>query len=238
MDLEGASVVVLGASSGLGFATAVAAAKAGARVAIVGRNAMKVAEAARKIGGSASWGSFDASNGEALKSFLDSLATIDHVVSFVGEQPVATVGETDHELFQRALDTRIWTARNACVIAAPRMPNHGSFVFCSGISSVRPRAGRSAGAVATAGLESFARAMAVELAPIRVNAICPGPFDTEVLRRAFGEEFSEATAKISASLPLGRIGLPAELAHAVIFLMTNTYSTGTVLRVDGGSSLI
>jgi NAD(P)-dependent dehydrogenase (short-subunit alcohol dehydrogenase family) len=118
------------------------------------------------------------------------------------------------------------------------MGEGGSFTFCSGVSAWRPRANRSAGAAATAGLESFARGMAVELAPLRVNTICPGSFDTPVLDRAFGARKDEVLASYLSSLPLGRLGRPEELAHAALFLMTNTYVTGTVLHVDGGSLLI
>jgi NAD(P)-dependent dehydrogenase (short-subunit alcohol dehydrogenase family) len=114
----------------------------------------------------------------------------------------------------------------------------GSFTFCSGVSAWRPRADRSAGAVATAALESFGRAMAVELAPLRVNTICPGSFDTPVLDRAFGDRKEEVLRPYLAQLPLGRLGRPEEIAHAVLFLMTATYVTGTVLHVDGGSLLI
>ena len=118
------------------------------------------------------------------------------------------------------------------------MPSDGSFTFCSGVSAYRPRANRSAGAVATAALESFSRTMAVELAPIRVNAICPGPFDTEVLRRAMGPDHEAVIERLGASLPLGRIGRPDEIAHAILFLMTNTYTTGITLRIDGGALLV
>ena len=232
-----ASVVVLGGSSGLGLATAQAALAAGAQVSIVGRNAEKVAAAAHGLGPQVRFAALDAGNHDELRSFLDSLDAIDHVVSFTGGQPAAPVAEADHDMFVSAMDSRVWAARNACAIAAPRMGPHGSFVFCSGVSSFRPRAGRSAGAVATAGLEAFTRAMAVELAPLRVNAVCPGAFDTEVLRKAFGPNRDEAMARVSAALPLRRIGQPEELAHAVLFLMTNTYTTGTVLHVDGGFAL-
>jgi NAD(P)-dependent dehydrogenase (short-subunit alcohol dehydrogenase family) len=118
------------------------------------------------------------------------------------------------------------------------MPDTGSFTFCSGVSAFRPRADRSAGAAATAALESFGRAMAVELAPIRVNTICPGSFDTPALDRAFGARKEEVMRAYLAQLPLGRLGRPDELAHAVLFLMTATYVTGTVLHVDGGALLI
>ncbi len=80
--------------------------------------------------------------------------------------------------------------------------------------------------------------MAVELAPLRVNTVCPGAFDTPVLDRGFGARKDEALAPYLSSLPLGRLGRTDELAHAVLFLMTNGYVTGTVLHIDGGALLI
>ena len=234
MSLEGRSVLILGGTSGMGLETALAARRAGADVAIVGRDTAKADSARRAIGEGTVCGVLDARETGALAAFAEGLHAIDHVVSFTGDQPAAPVAEADHDMFSSAFEARVWAARNACAIAAPRMPPDGSFVFCSGLSALRPRPGRSAGAVATAALESFCRAMAVELAPLRVNAICPGAFGTDVLRRALG---SDAIERLAAAIPLGRIGDPAEIAHAVMFLLTNTYTTGTTLRVDGGFAL-
>lgn len=235
MSLGGRRVLILGGTSGMGLATARAARSAGADVAIVGRDPEKAEAARRAVGEGAVCGVLDARDTVALAAFVESLDAVDHVVSFTGDQPAAAVAEADHEMFTSAFDARVWAARNACAVAAPRMPPDGSFVFCSGLSALRPRPGRSAGAVATAALESFCRAMAVELAPLRVNAICPGAFDTEVLRRALNSQ--AALDRVAAAVPLGRIGQPAEIAHAVMFLLTNTYTTGTTLRVDGGFAL-
>ena len=235
MSLEGRLVLVLGGTSGMGLETARAAHAAGADVAIVGRDADKADAARRAVGEGTVCGVLDARDTGALATFVDSLDAVDHVVSFTGNQPAAPVAEADHDMFASAFDARVWAARNACAVAAARMPPDGSFVFCSGISAMRPRPGRSAGAVATAALESFCRAMAVELAPLRVNALCPGAFDTEVLRRALMNQ--AAVDRLSSAIPLGRIGQPAEIAHAVMFLLTNTYTTGTTLRVDGGFAL-
>ncbi len=236
--LQSRTVLVVGGTSGLGLATAKRLRGEGARVAVVGRDGDKVAAAGSTLGPDVVTGALDAADEDALGAYAQQLDVIDHVVSFTGLQPAAPIAEADHETFVSAFDARVWAARNCCVVAAPRMPTDGSFTFCSGVSAHRPRPGRSPGAVATAALESFARAMAVELAPIRVNAICPGPFDTEVLRRAMGPDHEAAIARLEASLPLGRIGRPEEIAHAILFLMTNTYTTGITLRVDGGALLI
>jgi NAD(P)-dependent dehydrogenase (short-subunit alcohol dehydrogenase family) len=237
-SLDGAVVVVVGASSGLGLATGRAARDAGADVVLVARNADRLAAARDDLGGTTRARALDAADEGAVEALFDEIGAVDHVASFTGDQPVGSVGDTTYELYRAALDARVWAARNLCASAAPRMADSGSFTFCSGVSAWRPRPHRAAGAAATAGLESFARGMAVELAPLRVNTICPGAFDTPVLDRAFGDRKEEALRPYLTTLPVGRLGQPEELAHAAIFLMTNSYVTGTVLHVDGGSLLI
>ncbi len=235
--LQGRTVVIIGGTSGMGYATAEQLIAAGARVAVVGRDRAKAEHAGEALGVAATVGVLDAADEAALRDFADQLPVVDHVVSFAGLQPAVTIGESTHDDFMSAFDARVWAARNCCAVFAPRMPPDGSFTFCSGVSAVRPRAGRSPGAVATAAVESFCRAMAVELAPIRVNAICPGAVETEVLRRALGADPDAALARLAASMPVGHVGQPAEIAHAVQFLMTNTFTTGITLRVDGGALL-
>jgi len=236
--LEGTTVVVAGASSGLGLATAIAAHQAGADVVIIARDRARLDAARETVGGTTRAYALDAADADAVEAMFAELGSVDHVASFTGEQPSGSVADTTHEQYQSALDARVWAARNLCAGGAPRMPATGSFTFCSGVSAWRPRAMRATGAAATAALESYARGMAVELAPIRVNTVCPGSFDTPVLDRAFGERKAEAMKPYLSTLPLGRLGRPEELAHAVLFLMTNGYTTGTVLHVDGGSLLI
>ena len=236
--LEGTSVVVVGASSGMGLATAIAARQAGANVTIVARDPGRLETARLAVGDETRSFAFDAADSDAVEAMFAELGSVDHVACFTGEQPASAVAETTHDQYQRALDARVWAARNLCASGAPRMSANGSFTFCSGLSSVRPRPGRAAGAAATAALESYARGMAVELAPIRVNTVCPGSFDTPVLDRAFGDRKEEAMKPYLSTLPLKRLGRPDELAHAVLFLMTNGYTTGTVLHINGGALLI
>lgn len=235
--LQGRTVVIIGGTSGMGFATAQQVIAEGASVAIVGRDRSKAMQAGEALGAAATVGVLDAADEAALREFTDQLPAVDHVVSFAGLQPAVPIGKTTHDDFVAAFDARVWAARNCCAVLAPRMPADGSFTFCSGVSAVRPRAGRSPGAVATAAVESFCRSMAVELAPIRVNAICPGAVETEVLRRALGDDCDAALARLAATMPVGHVGQPAEIAHAVQFLMTNTFTTGITLRVDGGALL-
>jgi NAD(P)-dependent dehydrogenase (short-subunit alcohol dehydrogenase family) len=238
MALDGACVVVLGGSSGMGLATARMASRAGAAVTIVGRDADRLAGAAAELGGKVRTERADVADRDAVARIFDPLDRVDHVAILAGEQPAAPVAETSHELLGRALDARVWAAYNACAAALPKLHPEGSLVLCSGLSAHRPRAGRSAGAVATAAVESLARALAVELGPIRVNAVCPGPIDTPLLERVYGSDRHEALRPVTDRLPIKRLGTAEEVADAILFLMRNTYVTGITLHVDGGARLV
>jgi NAD(P)-dependent dehydrogenase (short-subunit alcohol dehydrogenase family) len=237
-DLAGATVVVVGGSSGMGLATARLAVAAGANVRVVGRDSERLERAVESLGGATDGVSADAANEADMAGVFSDLPRVDHVVVFAGEQPVAPLAETELEQFRRAMEARVWGALNACKFAAPKMSLTGSFTFCSGLSAHRPRAHRSIGASATAALESFGRAMAVELAPIRVNTICPGAIDTPLLARVYGSQRDEAMAAVEKRVPVGRLGRPEEVADAVLFLMRNGYVTGITLPVDGGVQLL
>jgi NAD(P)-dependent dehydrogenase (short-subunit alcohol dehydrogenase family) len=237
-DLAGASVVVVGGSSGMGFATAKLARASGAVVRIVGRNQERLEGAVQELGDGVDGVTADAADTASMERVFTDLERVDHVAVFAGEQPQAPLADARLDLFRRAMEARVWAALNACRFAAPKMPLTGSLTFCSGLSAHRPRAHRSIGASATAALESFGRAMAVELAPIRVNTICPGAIDTPLLDRVYGAGRHEAMAAVERRVPAGRLGRPDEIADAVVFLMTNGYVTGITLAVDGGVQLL
>ena len=238
MSLAGAQVVVVGASSGMGLATARRAVDEGASVTIIARDRDRLEQARASLGSEVRAIAADAAEEDQVAVAFDALYEVDHVVVFAGEQPVSALPDAELGLFRRAMEARVWGALLVCKYATPKMPSAGSVTFCSGLSAHRPRRDRSIGAAATAGLESLGRAMAVELAPIRVNTICPGPIRTPMLDRAMGENRESATAEINARVPLGRLGTPEEIADAAVFLMGNGYITGITLHVDGGMMLL
>jgi NAD(P)-dependent dehydrogenase (short-subunit alcohol dehydrogenase family) len=237
-------VVVLGGSSGIGLATAHLAYDAGADVTIVGRDRERLEQAratfAPSDAGAARVRSVaaDVADRHALAAAFDELQKIDHVAFLAGEQPSGPATTIEHSLLARAVDARVWGVYNACALAVPKMPPTGSFVLCSGLSAHRPRAGRSPGAVATAALESLSRALAVELAPIRCNVICPGAIDTPLLDRVYAGDKHTTMQPFVQRIPLKRLGTADEVAHAISFLMTNSYVTGITLYVDGGATLV
>jgi NAD(P)-dependent dehydrogenase (short-subunit alcohol dehydrogenase family) len=238
MSLSGSRVVVVGASSGMGLATARRALDDGAAVTIVARDPARLDEARRSLGPGVTAVAADAADEAAVASVFDPLDRVDHVAVFAGEQPVSPLPDAELALFRRAMEARVWGALAVCKYAAPKMSPTSSVTFCSGLSAHRPRRGRSIGATATAALESFGRAMAIELAPIRVNTICPGPILTPMLERSFETDRKAALSAISSRVPLGRLGTPEEIADAVVFLMGNGFITGVTLHIDGGMTLL
>ena len=118
------------------------------------------------------------------------------------------------------------------------MQPNGSFVFTGGVSTARPVPGAWATAVATAAAEQMARALAVEIAPVRVNAVAPGWTDTPMWDEIFGENKREVFAGVAEKLLTKRLATAEEVAQAVIFLMNNNSITGETIHVEGGHRLV
>ena len=236
LSLEGASVVVIGGSSGIGLATARRAQEAGARVTIAGRDEARLASACDDLGDGVGSFALDVADEGAVAALFDSLDSVDHVVNLAGTHVAGTLADLDTAAMRGPVDNRFWGAIFVCKYAAPKMTG-GSITLCTGAGIARPRAGAAIVAAAAGGSEVLARAMAHELKPIRVNVIRPGIIDTPLLDRMAGDHRDDMIAAQAKRIPVGRIGQPEDIAHAIEFLMTNEFVTGTVLTVDGGHSI-
>jgi NAD(P)-dependent dehydrogenase (short-subunit alcohol dehydrogenase family) len=236
MALTGTTVVILGGSSGIGLATAKAAQAEGARVVITGRSSERLRAAKTLLSADAKAVALDVVDEAGTRALFAELEYVDHVfitagvVSFDPKLAIAT------ESVRSALDTRFWGAFNAAKFAATRMRAGGSITFMSGAAAIRPIRGASVATASCAAVEAFARALAIDLAPIRVNAIQPGLIDTPFLD-TLGERRNAFIAEYSKRLPVGRPGRAEEVADAVLFLMKNGFVTGITLTIDGGGVL-
>lgn len=234
-SLKDASVVIIGGSSGIGLATARIVHQAGARVTIAGRDRDRLATARNEIGGDVDTARLDIADEGAVRALFESLESVDHVVSLAGTTAFGPLLSTDIAALRSPVDTRFWGPVHVAKYAAPRM-TAGSLTFCTGSGVDRPRPGGAVFSAAAGGSEVFSRAMALELAPIRVNVVRPGTVDTPLFARSHPDR-EQGIAETSARIPLRRLGRAEEIAHAIHFLMTNEYVTGATLPIDGGASL-
>ncbi len=234
--LQNKTVVVIGASSGIGAAVARLAAEQGAKVVMLSRSADKLAAAAKGISGQVQTVAVDMLDEVGLVRSVSSLETIDHLVlTAVADENKRrnAIAALTSEQMERSLD-KLRGFFFAVRAAASKMTQHGgSIVLTSGASALKPpKEGMSILAAVNASVIAFGHALALEMAPIRVNTITPGVVDTPVWNadeRARIKVWAE-----SSELPAQRFGQPSDIAEAVLFLMMNPYVTGHNLVVDGG----
>jgi NAD(P)-dependent dehydrogenase (short-subunit alcohol dehydrogenase family) len=237
-DLRGRTVVVLGGSSGIGLATALAARAEGADVAITGRDAARLAAARAQLGPATRTGQFDAAHETPAREFFASFPHIDHIFTTAGTLVPDARLTPSRGALRPAMGVRFWAALYAAKYGAPRLRPGGSLVFMSGTAARRPLAGAMVASASCGAVESFARALVLDLAPVRVNVVQPGYVDTPLFDALLGPQRDAVLAEAGAKLPVGRVGRAEEIADAVLFLMKNGYVNGTTLTIDGGGLLV
>lgn len=232
--LSGQTVAIFGGSSGIGLATAQAAAGLGADVTIASRSQARLADAAKRIGG-ATTESLDTRNADAVKRFFDARDAFDHVVVSAAELAVGPLRKRSLAEEHEAMDSKFWGAVH--VAHAARIKRTGSLTLVSGMIGVRPSGGATILSAINAAIDALAKALATEMAPVRVNCVSPGRIETpwwDFLPEADRQALFDRTA---AALPLERIGRPEEIAAQIVHLMQNGFMTGAVVLVDGGGSV-
>ncbi len=238
MSLAHSTVVVLGGSSGIGLATARAAKAEGARVVVTGRSADRLKSARTLLGADARTVALEVADEAGTRALFQELDRVDHVFITAGVVLLDSGLAPDSASLRPALDTRFWGAFAAAKYGAAKMRGGGSITFMSGTTARRPLKGAAVATASCGAVEAFARALAVDLAPIRVNTIQPGYVYTPMLDELLGEAHDAIKADTGAHLLVKRIGRPEEIADAVLFLMKNGYVNGVTLTVDGGGLLV
>jgi NAD(P)-dependent dehydrogenase (short-subunit alcohol dehydrogenase family) len=232
-------VVVLGGSSGIGLAVARQAAAQGASVVIASSSAERVQKAVESVGGEAEGQAVDLSDERATATFFSKLGTFDHLVFTAGDSlHVHDLASTDLQQARRAFELRYWAALAAVKYGSPQIRKEGSIVLTTGIAGQRPHKGWVIAASVCGTIEALTRALAIELAPIRVNAVSPGVVRTELWRNMSETERTQLYESVGSSLPVGRVGEAEDLAQAYLFLMQEGFSTGQTVVVDGGTVLV
>ena len=229
-------VVVVGGGSGIGRAVAEAAAAQGARVTIASRNAEKLAAAAQAIGGTVVAAPVDMTDEAAVVDWAAGLGPVDHLVVSASSAAHGRFAELDTQALRAMFDAKLFGPYATARAVLPQLAKGGSITFFSGILSRRPGLNCSGLGAVNSAVEGLTRALALELGPgVRVNCCSPGMVRSEAYA-GMDEEARERMYRVTGeSLPVGRVGETAEIAQSVLFLMTNAYTTGVVLDVDGGN---
>jgi NAD(P)-dependent dehydrogenase (short-subunit alcohol dehydrogenase family) len=237
-ELAGQTLVVIGGSAGIGLETARQARAEGAEVILTGRNPDRLQRAAAELG-ARSTAAFDATEPAALDRFFAGLpATIDHVM-VTGPGPYyAPLADLDRERAHRDFDDHIWLAIAVAQRAVGRVRPGGTLVFMGGTGGRSRGPGLSLIAAGTAALPALIANLAVEVAPIRVNLIAAGFVDTPLSAQLLGEDLDARRAQLRATLPIGRVVGPADVAALAVHLMANTALTGATYDIDGGQQLV
>ena len=237
-ELLGQTVVVIGGSAGIGLETARRARAEGAEVILTGRTPDRLEAAARELGAQRT-AAFDAADPEALAQFFASLPDqIDHVMATAGGPYYAPLAEFDVEGAKRALDTHEWLAVRIAQHAIGRVRPGGTLLFIGGTGGRRPGVGLSAIGAATAATPAVIANLALEIAPIRVNLIAPGFVDTPLSASLLGDGLDARREELRATLPIGRVVGPEDVAALAVHLMTNTALTGATYDIDGGQQML
>jgi NAD(P)-dependent dehydrogenase (short-subunit alcohol dehydrogenase family) len=180
----------------------------------------------------------DITDDEAIAALADRVGAVDHVVSTASARARGKLADLQRQNLQLSFDTNVIGPTMLAKYFAPQINPGGSFVLFSGVHAFKLNVGYLGVGITNGAVDFLTRWLAVELAPIRVNAISPGVIDTGAWDSLGEDGKRDYFAHIAGSNPARRIGTPEDVASAVLFAMTNTFLTGMTLKIDGGEPLI
>jgi NAD(P)-dependent dehydrogenase (short-subunit alcohol dehydrogenase family) len=237
MKLKDKRVLVIGGTSGIGRAVAEGALAEGANVIVASSSADKVEAAVKGLGERASGATLDVSAEKNIEKFFAENGKFDHIAFTAGDlrpSMFAPLAEMDFEEAAKMMTVRFWGALGVAKHAAKLLPPGGSITVTNGLLAHRPMKGSVFITAMAGATEHATRAMALELAPIRVNCVCPGLIRTELVEK-FPKERLEMWETMTQRYPVPRAGQPAEAAAAYLYSMCGGYTTGQILFVEGGA---
>jgi NAD(P)-dependent dehydrogenase (short-subunit alcohol dehydrogenase family) len=237
-ELAGQTVVVIGGSAGIGLETARRARSEGGDVILVGRDPGRLERAAADVGAQRT-AAFDANDGAALARFFQDLtAPIDHVMVTAGAPHYGPLLEMDADQARRALSGHVVQGLEVARNAVGKMRPGGTLLLMGGTGGRRIGHGLGIVSAATAAMPRFVAALALEIAPVRVNLIAAGFVDTPLSAALLGDQLEERREELRATLPIGRVVDPADVAALAVHVMVNTALTGATYDIDGGQQFV
>ena len=237
-ELAGQTVVVIGGSAGIGLETARRARAEGAEVILTGRNPDRLSQAAHDVAAQKT-AAFDATDTAALQRFFHDLpAPIDHVMVTAGGPVYGPLLAMDSAQVRDALSGHIVVGLEVARNAVGKMRPGGALILMGGTGARRIARGLGIAPAAIAAMPPFAAALALEVAPVRVNLIAAGFVDTPLSASLLGDQLEERREVLRATLPIGRVVTPADVAALAVHIMTNTAITGATYDIDGGQQFV
>ena len=237
-DLIGRTVVVIGGSAGIGLETARLARARGAEVVLTARDPDRLRAAADQVDASGT-AAFDVTDLGRLERFFEDLpGPVDHVMVTGGGPYYSSLADMDFAAARRDIDERIVVTLAVARYGAARMRPPGTLLFMGGTGGRSAGVGLTLISAMTAALPALIANLAVELAPIRANLIAAGFVDTPLSASLLGDQLDARRAELRATLPIGRVVGPADVAALAVHLMTNTALTGATYDIDGGQQLL
>jgi NAD(P)-dependent dehydrogenase (short-subunit alcohol dehydrogenase family) len=237
-QLAGQTVVLIGGSAGIGLETARAACAEGADVILTGRNPERLKQAALDVR-ARSTAAFDANDSAALEEFFRGAPTpIDHILVTAGGPTYGPLLEMDSDQVRDGLSDHIVLGLAVARHAHKKMRPGGTLILMGGTGGRRIVRGLGIAAAATAASPQFVAALALELAPVRVNLIAAGFVDTPLSASLLGDQLEARRTELRTTLPIGRVVGPADVAALAVHIMANTALTGATYDIDGGQQLV
>jgi NAD(P)-dependent dehydrogenase (short-subunit alcohol dehydrogenase family) len=238
-DLKGKTVLIIGRGSGIARAIADAVAEAGGSVIAAGRHQENLADAYHGSGVGASVETVDVTDEASVSALAGRIGgRLDHVVSTASARARGGYADLTKELVSASLTTKVIGPLLLAKHFAAKLPAGGSFLFMSGATALKPAPGMLAVAATNAAVDAVTAGLAVELAPVRVNAISPGTIDTGAYDALGAERKAALFAARSAGSPARRIGTPRDVAAVAVLALTSDFVTGVSIPVDGGEHLV
>ena len=238
--LKDKRVVIIGGTAGIGLGVAHAAAAEGAKIVTASSSAQKVEKAKAALPAGTEVLTLNVRDEKQIEDFFNKVGKFDHLIYTAGDWPLplgSDVTKIDMTAIKQIYEVRFWCALACVKHAVSKIDPNGSITLTDGAMGLRPRKNAAVLSTMAAAVEHLARALSLDLAPIRVNAVAPGVIETPLEDPTRLAARVTTKERLKTTHPLGRMGQMDEVAEAYLYLMKGGYTNGQVLYVEGGQNV-